>query len=578
MHMSRTAVTCVHLCVAVCLVLLAGPAVAQVRSQNETAAATAAAAAGAADAGPAAATKRYYDCTLAVKGYGDSSSSKQAPPRSGIQSASFSCRSTPPGLPNLSIGYNRTLLRAFAARFTGVRAVPSSECQRQAGSVVDGSFKPVHALLYFCGMSGVQDVVVRLQQPVVEGVWLDVAPSNAKPGWDSALLYVGGNASVAVIAGRLQHNNAGTPLLLAGSAHASISSTVITGNAQGGFTLQANASARISSSNITNNTAGFGAGLYAMGSARVVLMHGTQAANNTARNKGGGVYAKGAASVVCESGSAIDSNRAWQDGAGMTLEDSAKAVLRNCSVSHNIASGSAGGGILASDNSTVELVACKLAGNQAGKEGGGVALQADSDKCKSGGLSFCRPSMRMTASSVHDNSASVQGGALYVGPGALAVVSGSILRANKARNGGGVHLRGNGGSAHAAELTVERDTLLAGNAAENAGAINVYGDDQGVSKCVVRVSDSVITGNTASQGGGGIVANAQCSVLTERVVMRGNAAGKVGGAFSVAGAVTWPMVGVQLLNNTAQMGGAGYLGENASVLISSSSLVEGNTA
>jgi hypothetical protein len=459
-----------------------------------------------------------------------------------------------------------------------VLAVPSSECQREAGSIVDGSFKPLHALLFFCGVPGGHDAVVRLRQPVVEGVWLDVAPKDAKPGWDSALLYVGGNASVDVVAGRFEHNHAGYPLLLAGSARIKISSSSISGNHQGGLALQANASARIISSNVTSNTAEFGAGLYEMGSSRVMMMHGTRVANNTAENKDGGVYAKDTASIACESGSAIDSNRAWQDGAVMTLEDSANASLTNCSVSFNTASGTRGGGILASDNSTVKLNACELNGNEAGKEGGAVALQADSDKCKSNGLYSCRPSLHMHDSIARNNSASVQGVALYVGPGASAVVSGSILQNNKARNGGGVHVRGNEASAHAVELTVEGGTLLSGNAAEIAGGINVYGDDRAVSKCVARISDTVFAANTASQGGGGIVANARCSVVAPAAVMHDNSAGKVGGAFSVTGGVSWSMHGVQLLHNMAQMAGAGYVGDNASVLISSSSLVEGNVA
>jgi predicted outer membrane repeat protein len=466
----------------------------------------------------------------------------------------------------------------MAVDFTGVVAVASSECQQQAGSIVDGYFKPLHALLFFCGED---DLVVRLPQPVVEGVWLDLASSDAKPGWDSAVLYVGGSASVVMEAGRFEHNHAGFALLLAGNTRTNISSTVVTGNMQGGIALKANASARISSSNLTGNSAAFGAGLYAAGSSSVVLAQGTLIANNTAENKGGGIYAKDAAAITCESGSAVDINRARQDGAGLTLEDRVRAVLTNCSVSRNAAAGTSAGGILASDNSTVELKACKLDGNKAGKQGGAVALQADSDKCKVGGLFACRPSLRMFGSFMRNNSASVQGGGIYIGPGAFAAVSGSIITGNTARNGGGVHVRGNDASVHAAELvldsTLQQSTVLEGNAAENAGGVNVYGDEGSVSKCMVKVFNSIFAANTASQGGGGIVANARCSVVAQGAVMRDNSAGKVGGAFSVTGGVSLSMYDVKLLRNTAQMAGAGYLGGNASVLISSS-MVEGNVA
>jgi predicted outer membrane repeat protein len=465
----------------------------------------------------------------------------------------------------------------FVTHFAGVVAVPTSECQRGAGHVIDGSFKPLHALLYFCSDAGT-DVVFQLQQPVVQGVWLNVSASDEKPGWDSALVYVGGNASVVIEGGRFEHNHAGYPLWLAGSTRTNISSTVITGNHQGGLKLQGNASAGISSSNITHNKAAFGAGVYAMGSSRAVFMHGTLVSNNTAQNKGGGLYAKNSASIVFGSGSAVDGNIAWQDGAGMTLEDSANASLSNCSVSHNNATGSSAGGILVSDNSTVVLDRCELLGNQAGKQGGAVALQADGDKCKVDHVFVCRPSLRMSSSSVVNNSASMQGGGLYVGPTGLAVVSQSTMRFNKARNGGAAHVHGKSSSLHAAELVLERRTLIVGNTAENAGGINVYGDDHDVDKCIVRVSDSKFAANTAVQGGGALVANARCSVVAEGAVLRDNSAGKVGGAFSASSGVSWSMAGVQIMHNTAQAAGAGYIGNHASVLIVSNSLIKGNRA
>jgi predicted outer membrane repeat protein len=460
-------------------------------------------------------------------------------------------------------------------------AVPTSECHRGAGQVVDGAFKPLHAFLYFCSDAGTY-VVFQLQQPVVQGVWLNVSASDEKPGWDSALVYVGGNASVVIEDGMFEHNHAGYPLWLAGGTRTNISSTVITGNHQGGLKLQGNASAGIISSNITHNKAAFGAGVYAMGSSCAVFMHGTLVANNTAEKKGGGVYAKDAASIVFESGSAVDGNTAWQDGAGLTLEDSAHASLSNCSVSHNNATGSSAGGILVSDNSTVVLDICELEGNQAGKQGGAVALQADGDKCKVDNVFVCRPSLWMSSSGVVNNSASMQGGGLYVGPTGLGVVSGIVLMGNKARNGGAAHVRGNGGSLHAAELVVERGTVIVGNTAENAGGINVYGDDHDVDKCIVRVSYSEFAANTAVQGGGALVANARCSVayttVAEGAVLRDNSAGKVGGAFAASSSASWSMAGVQLMQNTAQAAGAGYIGNHASVSIAGNSLIKGSRA
>jgi hypothetical protein len=184
----------------------------------------------------------------------------------------------------------------------------------------------------------------------------------------------------------------------------------------------------------------------------------------------------------------------------------------------------------------------------------------------------------MSSSNVVNHSASVQGGGLYIGPAGLAVVFESFLRGNKACNGGAAHVRGKGDSLHAAELVVERGTLIVGNTAENAGGINVYGDDHDVEQCVVRVSDSEFSANTASQGGGAIVANARCSVAAQGAILRNYSAGKVGGAFAASGSVTWSMIGVRIMHNAAQAAGAGYIGDKASVLISGNSSIMGNWA
>ena len=186
---------------------------------------------------------------------------------------------------------------------------------------------------------------------------------------------------------------------------------------------------------------------------------------NSASVDGGGLYLFGDYNATDIRGISINNNTAtW--GAGIYFRGKAKVNLSDCSISSNTASENGGGIYFASGENKCSLFGCSLSSNIA-KNGAGAFVE--------GGTY-----MRYWAGTVSSNTASANGGGIYVGN--LADVEfGSDLQAsvqiksNKAYRGGGIYI-------------------------DDAKHCHVYENVE-------------ITNNTATQDGGGIFVkgNAQTS-------------------------------------------------------------------
>jgi hypothetical protein len=130
---------------------------------------------------------------------------------------------------------------------------------------------------------------------------------------------------------------------------------------------------------------------------------------------------------------------------------------------------------------------------------------------------------------VHDNTATADGGGIYNERAAIVTIdNGQVHRNAAAGNGGGIF-----NSSDNSSLTLRNNAQVVDNTAkQGAGIYTTVGFD--VEPPVVSIADSSITGNVASEIGGGIF-NDGCGVsLTSSTVFQ-NTAKIAGGIFNTAG-------------------------------------------
>jgi hypothetical protein len=188
------------------------------------------------------------------------------------------------------------------------------------------------------------------------------------------------------------------------------------------------------------------------------------------------------------------------------------------------------------DNVTIQKLT--ITGGNMDGDGGGIynsgqlnLWQVDIDHCEgtNGGGIACEGNkgVLLDAVSIHDNTATSNGGGVYVSNGGVAaglVITNSSIQYNQAVNGGGVY-----------------------NAATNT----------------TTVSETGIYQNTASGGGGGVYnAGSGSLVINESSVVQGNEAYNGGGLWSDG---TATLTNVSLSCNTAEGAGGGFYLENGTL-------------
>lgn len=246
------------------------------------------------------------------------------------------------------------------------------------------------------------------------------------------------------------------------------------------------------------------------------------------------------------SGVAIRNGNIAGHGGGI-LNDGVLA-LTNCVLHHNTAAGH-GGGIYS--NGPTTLTGTTLRDNEAtGGFGGGYF-----------GISL----LTVTDSTIHDNTASASGGGLY-NPSAMIILAGSTVRENKANGGVGGGLVCNG-------LTMTDSAVVTNTASSAAGGIFALGTG------AVTLTNSTVNGNKANAGpGGGIYASGVGLTMADSHVDDNTAGGGDGGGVWAAGAGFVPnsFRNVTISGNTASNGGGGMW--SAAAFTMENSTVSGNEA
>lgn len=270
-------------------------------------------------------------------------------------------------------------------------------------------------------------------------------------------------------------------------------SVTIQGQGQSLTTVQAHASAGAA-----------GAGVFEIAAGSTVTIRDMTIRHGAAPVNGGGVHNQG--TLTLEDVSLVD-NHAGNRGGGL-CNDRGTVALTRCTVRGNEA-GHDGGGIY-NQSGDVTLTECAVTDNQADPDGGGIANNSGT--------------LMLTHSTVSDNDAVGQGGGIYNDPHGedVTLINSTVSGNETERNGGGIYHAGVG-------LLTLTNSTVEGNVVTGEGRRGggIYG-----SYCDMVLTNSTVSGNRAmgnSSYGGGIYIADFSDVSLMQCTVSGNQASDQGG-------------------------------------------------
>lgn len=373
---------------------------------------------------------------------------------------------------------------------------------------------------------------------------------------------------VTMLSGMVSNNqatgNGGAFYLSGNGVDFLMESGTVTGNSTdakgGGVYVTSGGKATVNGGSITSNSADHGGGAYIDGGDAIIS--GGNVTSNTATYSGGGIYvANGSLSF---SDGTISSNIAQTNGGGAYI-DNGNATISGGTISGNQAENSAatasigkGGGIyITNGNLTVE--SGDFLNNSAYFEGGGLYVSgADCTATLNGGT-------------VKDNTVlSGTGGGMYLYRASLEI-NGGTLTGNTAPNGAG-----GGACVNSATFTVKGNSVISGNSAMQGGAAFVVSGQYGSGNFVMENGD--VSQNSATGDGGAIYIQGDSYFTIRNGTISNNSSALDGGAVYIKDSGSFTMDDGKLdENESGGEGGAVYIKGNGNFIMNDGSLEE-NTA
>ncbi|MBC8447965.1 MAG: right-handed parallel beta-helix repeat-containing protein [Chloroflexi bacterium] len=259
-----------------------------------------------------------------------------------------------------------------------------------------------------------------------------------------------------------------------------------------------------------------------------VTLNNSTIISNTAAWCGGGIYNKG---TVTLNNSTISSNHANGGGGGIHNYPGSTVTLNNSTISNNSADWR-GGGIWVTLRGDVTITNSTISDNSTGGNGGGIE---NSDG-----------TLTLNNSTVSNNSAERNGGGIYNEKGTVTLDHSTVISNSAEGSGGGIH------NYTSCRLTLTSSSV-SNNSAEGSGG-GIYSYDF----CSVGVSNSSVSNNSAGYRGGGIYNNEGGSLSVKNSTVSNNDAIDLGGGFfnksSSAGVSNSTLSG-----NSASSGGGIYV-------------------
>ncbi len=336
-----------------------------------------------------------------------------------------------------------------------------------------------------------------------------------------------------------------------------------------------------------NESYHYGGAIYSLGS--VSMGEGAIVRGNTTSYMGGAIAVTGALSLG--TGSIVESNQAQAGGA---VYSTGQVSATGTTFRKNVATSNYGGGIYSAGGSIV-LVDSRMEENKAAGggavllAGGGTASVTDTtfaaNTATNGGAFFIDKNGMLTTTSgeagsdagtlFEGNSATTNGGAVYVQNGTVDLGSGTRLQGNQAVKGGAIYALG--GKDASAKLTFA-DAVFGKNSGTYGGA--VYSSASVGGTVNVAASDVVFEGNTATSGGAVYLGGSGTSdiAFTDAVFKENQANTGNGGAIysGISGSSNLAIADSSFEGNSAGYGGAVF--NNGQLTTSGNVVFSGNRA
>ncbi len=371
---------------------------------------------------------------------------------------------------------------------------------------------------------------------------------NSSAGYQNTAQYGGGiyaQDSTVHFAGRIVNNEAAN----AGGGIDATGSTILLRGARVGGT-------GVYDHNSLGTNGTFGAGIYLTNGSHATLDN-TDVISNTFERTGftyaGGVYLINSSFLTMTNGSSVEQHATSTDPSsrgGGIYADSSTVTLDDSRVISNTSS--VGGGVRLWNNNTLNLLNGAEVINNRTTAGAGGGVAAGSGVMD----------INISDATFRDNTASTDGGAIYITDGTLDFTESWDLRWNHADgNGGAIAVVGT------ADLDMYAESgnsyLGVNTAGGNGGALYVGNSDS----VTMRASDGNqinFNTNSATGNGGAFYADNDATIIVQgRVEASSNNAGGNGGAFylggsTVLGLLTYANHAPRVLVNRADNGGAVY--------------------
>ncbi len=228
-----------------------------------------------------------------------------------------------------------------------------------------------------------------------------------------------------------------------------------------------------------------------------------------------------------------------------------------------------GGGIYIPDNAVAVIQDGTVIKNFKSEVGAGILVDGSLEM--TGGVIGCE-NHSATEHTCDGNSATDEGGGIYLNQPGYMELSGGKISGNTAADGGGVHFHTDGYHGEGKDLFVISGTEISGNSATKGGGLSGWAQNTAYE---IVISGGKIFGNTATEVGGGVyIPKLSSVVLSNTACIAGNIAGTNGGGVYMESGAGLTMNGGNIgyseviegetvtYGNSAVLGGGIYVGAN----------------
>ncbi|HEY7312612.1 MAG TPA: right-handed parallel beta-helix repeat-containing protein [Gemmataceae bacterium] len=323
----------------------------------------------------------------------------------------------------------------------------------------------------------------------------------------------------------------------------------------------------LNNTTVVNNHAGdAGGGIDEDGSGKVFINNST-IADNTTLNQGAGIWLdaiNGGTATLNVTNSIVRGNTAGMVAGGIGQAGSSTVTISNSTIEDNTTTGFGGGFGDQNNLGTLIVTNSLFLNNKAGTNGGGLqeggpSTQISNSEFKGNAAGINGGMPIGTTGGGDPNPVMGSGGGLFIDGGALTLTASTIADNTATVNGGGIEL-----DATAASSLIN-DTIV-GNTALNSGGIgNGGGIDDGATAGVALANDTIT--NNFAVNGGGVFFDGNAGLTFQNTLLTQNTVTGAGPDFEFMGTVTAQDLGGNLIgvgnpgltglsNNGGQLAGA----------------------